>query len=73
VYSNYYDAAESDLTAASSSRSPASPKTSATEISPGPKQVQPATALLVIFALLAIIFESALLLRNANRWGMRHV
>lgn len=73
VYSNYYDATESDLSADASSRSSQTTKTNAVTNARGPKQVQPVSALLVIFATLAIIFESALLLRNANRWGMRHV
>jgi len=74
VYANYYDAFESDLTALSAPSTP-EPKTPApgTQTAVAPAQVQPLAALLVIFALIAIIVESGLLLRNANRWGMRHV
>ena len=74
VYANYYDAFESDLTALAAPSTP-QPKTSArdTQLASIPKQVQPLAALLVIFAVIAIIVESGLLMRKANRWGMRHV
>jgi hypothetical protein len=74
VYANYYDAFESDLTALTAPATP-QPKTSArnTQMASTPKQVQPLAALLVIFALIALVVESGLLMRNANRWGMRHV
>jgi hypothetical protein len=38
-----------------------------------PKQVQPLSAVLIALALLAILVESGLLLRSANRWRMGHV
>jgi hypothetical protein len=74
VYANYYDAFESDLTALAAPSTPA-PKKSAPEAESvsAPKQVQPLSALLIAFAVIAILLESGLLMRNANRWGMRHV
>lgn len=74
VYANYYDAFESDLTALAAPSSPA-PKKAApgAESVSAPKQVQPLSMLLIIFAVIAIVLESGLLMRNANRWGMRHV
>jgi von Willebrand factor type A domain len=74
VYANYYDASESDLTASAAPASPIRMK-SASEATSGsaPKQVQPLSALLIVVAVIAILLESALLLRNANRGGMRHV
>jgi hypothetical protein len=74
VYANYYDASESDLTAIAAPASPSPMKSaSAVESASAPKQVQPLSALLVVLALIGILVESALLLRNARRWGMRHV
>ena len=74
IYANYYDASESDLTAIASSPSPTPAKSaSAVESASAPKQVQPLSALLIVLAVIAILLESVLLLRNANRWGMRHV
>jgi len=74
VYANYYDASESDLTALASSSSPQPRKASAvTESVSAPEHVQPLSALMLALALIAILVESALLLRTANRWGMRHV
>jgi len=74
IYANYYDAFESDLTALAAPSSPA-PKKAAhgAESVSAPKQVQPLSMLLIIFAVIAIVLESGLLMRNANRWGMRHV
>jgi len=74
VYANYFDAFESDLTALAAPATP-QPKTSArgTQMASTPKQVQPLAALLIILAVIAIVVESGLLMRNANRWGMRHV
>ncbi len=74
VYANYYDAFESDLTAIAAPAPPL-PMTSAgaAESQSALRQVRPLFALLIVFALIAILLESALLLRHANRWGMRHV
>ncbi len=74
AYANYYDAAESDLTTIATPASATPVKSaSALESLPAPRQMQPLTALLVAFAVIAILLESALLLRNSRRWGMRHV
>jgi len=74
IYANYYDASESDLTAIDAAALPtASNPARATESVSAPKQVQPLSMLLIVLAVIAILLESALLLRNANRWGMRHV
>ncbi len=40
---------------------------------PRSSRCRPLSAILIILALVAIVLESALLLRTANRWGMRHV
>lgn len=74
LYANYYDASESDLTAIAAPASPTPMKSaSAAEPVSAPRQVQPLSALLIVLAVIAILLESALLLRNASRWGMRHV
>jgi hypothetical protein len=74
LYANYYDASESDLTAIAAPPSPTPMKSaSADEPVAAPRQVQPLSALLIVFAVIAILLESALLLRTAGRWGMRHV
>ncbi|HSR57919.1 MAG TPA: hypothetical protein VLL57_07000, partial [Candidatus Binataceae bacterium] len=74
LYANYYDASESDLTAISERPPPAPASPAAPAATPvGPQQVRPLTAILLIAALLAMVLESALLLRHADRWGMRHV
>ncbi|HVN30063.1 MAG TPA: VWA domain-containing protein [Candidatus Binataceae bacterium] len=73
VYANYYDASESDLLMLATPSTP-EPKTSATAQSPAiPRQIQPLSAALLALALIVLILESVLLLRTANRWGMRHV
>jgi len=73
VYANYYDVSESDLTAIEAPASPAMRSASAADSVAAPRQVRPLSALLIVFAIIAILLESALLLRTAKRWGMRHV
>ncbi len=73
VYANYYDATESDLTAIAAPPSPATAPIRAAESVASPRHVQPLSALLIVFAVIAILLESVWLLRTANRWGMRHV
>ncbi len=74
VYANYYDASESDLTALAAPPSSAPMKSaSAVESVSSPQQVQPLSALLIVLAVIAILLESALLLRTASRWRMGHV
>lgn len=73
VYANYYDAGESDLIALATPSTPTTTSATEAQSATAPKQVQPMAALLIVFAVIAILLESALLLRTANRWGMRHV
>ena len=73
VVANYYDAAESDL-AAVPAPPPAQAAPRATDASAyGEVRVAPATMLLVVLALLFILAESALIVRQASRWRVRHV
>jgi hypothetical protein len=74
ILANYYDATESDLGAkpAALATAPAE-KTSATAGSESAKEVHPLVFLLVALALLALMVESAMLIRHAALWGMRHV
>jgi len=74
VLANYYDASESDLSAAPALASNASRGAApATTRAPIPRQVRPLALLLMALALAAMVIESALLIRHASRWGMRHV
>ena len=76
IYANYYDAGESDLTAAAparvSSKPAASAETSPANI-PAGTRVEPIAAWLVALALLAMLVESALLTRKAMRWRVGNV
>ncbi len=74
VLANYYDAAESDLIAPPSvaSNQGRVALRAATD-APIARQVRPLGILLIALALAAMVIESALLLRHASRWGMRHV
>jgi hypothetical protein len=74
IFANYYDATESDLGAkpASEASAPIEKASSATD-SATPREVHPLVFLLVALALLALMVESAILIRHATRWGMRHV
>jgi len=74
VFANYYDATESDLGAkpAAEASAPIEKASSATD-SATPREVHPLVFLLVALALLALMTESAILIRHATRWGMRHV
>jgi hypothetical protein len=72
VYANYYDAAESDLTAplaasASSFPSPMGPQ------GPSRLSVRPIAMPLVALALIALLGESILLALRATRWRVSHV
>jgi hypothetical protein len=74
VLANYYDAAESDLSAKPQPESSAPAQPSALASNPeSAKQVQPLAFILIALALLALMIESAMLIRHARRWGMRHV
>ena len=74
VLANYYDASESDLgvTAAPEVSAPvehaAAPSTPQTA-----REVRPLAITLIALALLALMIESAILVRHATRWGMRNV
>lgn len=74
IFANYYDATESDLAAkpAAEASAPIEKASSAAD-SATPRVVHPLVFLLVALALLALMVESAMLIRHAARWGMRHV
>jgi len=75
IYANYYDAGESDLSApaAPESSTPAAPPTASASGTPAVARVKPIAIWLVALALLAMLFESALLTRKAMRWRARDV
>ena len=74
VLANYYDADESDLSAKPPAEASApAERAAATSNGATPRQVQPLVFLLIALALIALMIESGLLVRHANRWGMRHV
>lgn len=75
IYANYYDAGESDLSApaAPESPTPAIPPTASASGTPAVARVRPTATWLVALALLAMLFESALLTRKAMRWRARDV
>jgi hypothetical protein len=72
VFANYYDAAESDIAVRRVASSPAATAARA-ESAPAPKRATPLALALVALAFAALVAESALLLRHAARWGLRHV
>ena len=74
VLANYYDAAESDLGAKPQADAGTQMEKAAAASSAQPvRQVQPLVFILLALALLALSIESAMLIRHAGRWGMRHV
>jgi hypothetical protein len=76
IYANYYDAGESDLSAALAAPSPsaqAAPETASVAAPAAATRVKPIAMLLVAFALGAMMLESALLARKAMRWRVRDV
>ncbi len=74
VLANYYDAAESDIGAKPQAEASAPAEKVAAASNPqSARQVQPLVFILIAFALLALMIESALLIGHAGRWGMRHV
>ncbi len=70
IYANYFDAAESDLSAALPAASPqaAGATETAFAAAPGPIQLTPLSPWLIALALAAMLWESALLARRALRW-----
>jgi hypothetical protein len=74
VLANYYDADESDLSAKPPVEATApADRVSGASNGATPRQVQPLVLLLIGLALIALMIESVMLVRHANRWGMRHV
>jgi hypothetical protein len=76
IYANYYDAGESDISAAPPPPASPAPAVSAlaSELAaPAATQVKPIAMWLVALALLAMLLESALLTRKAMRWRARDV
>lgn len=72
VLANYYDAAESDVTAPTVSKRGQELRPRATT-SAAPRVVRPLTTILVAMVLIAMLAESILLARKAPRWGIGHV
>jgi aerotolerance regulator-like protein/VWA domain-containing protein len=76
IYANYYDAGESDLTAAApppASATPAASGAASVANLPGATRVKPIASWLIALALLAMLVESALLTRKAMRWRVGDV
>jgi hypothetical protein len=74
VLANYYDAEESDLSAKPPVEASArSERASGASNGATPRQVQPLVFLLIALALIALMVESVMLVRHANRWGAGHV
>ena len=76
IYANYYDAGESDISAAPrplASPAPAVPGAALELVAPATTQVRPIAMWLVALALVAMLLESALLTRKAMRWRARDV
>ncbi|MGH7917425.1 MAG: vWA domain-containing protein [Candidatus Binataceae bacterium] len=71
VYSNYYDAAESDLSGASVKTMKPPPKSSVAFGSAG--HAEPISGVLIALALAFLLLESALMARHSARFGVRHV
>lgn len=76
IYANYYDAGESDLSAAPPtpvSSATAAPATAPAVPAAGAVQAMPIAWWLIFFALAVMLSESALLTRKAMRWRTRDV
>jgi len=76
IYANYYDAGESDISAAppaSASSATAPTGTAAAVVTAAAIQVMPIAPWLIFLALAAMLLESALLTRKAMRWRTRDV
>ena len=76
IYANYYDAGESDISAAvpaAAAAGGAAPAARAPAVVSASAQITPIATWLVALALLAMLIESALLTRKALRWRVRDV
>ncbi len=75
IYANYYDAGESDLSAAPPAPAPSAPATpaAALAVAAAAARVKPIAPWLIAFALGAMLLEAALLTRTAMRWRARDV
>ncbi len=76
IYANYYDAGESDISAAPpapASSATAAPAKASAVATAAAVQVMPIAPWLIFFALAAMLLESALLTRKAMRWRARDV
>ncbi|MGH8013970.1 MAG: hypothetical protein ACREQ4_15890, partial [Candidatus Binataceae bacterium] len=71
VYSNYYDAAESDLSTAPIKAAKAPPQSSVA--TRGESHAEPIGGILIALALALLLLESALMVRHSARFGVRHV
>jgi hypothetical protein len=72
IFANYYDAAESDLTAPGPAQDHDHETTSKTSLR-SEIHVEPAALVLIAVALFFLLAESVLLARRASLWGARHV
>jgi len=72
VFANYFDAAESDLNAASPAAPETARRTPAGAMAAGPAGLRPLEAILLGLALAVFLIESALILRDAAGWRWRH-
>ena len=76
IYANYYDAGESDLSAAPpapASSAKGAPETASAMAVRAATEVKPIATWLLALALIAMLVESALLTRKAMRWRVRDV
>jgi von Willebrand factor type A domain/Aerotolerance regulator N-terminal len=76
VYANYYDAGESDISAAPptpAAAAPGAPAPASSVAATAAVRVKPIALWLVALALVAMLLESALLTRKAMRWRARDV
>lgn len=75
IYANYYDAGESDLSAALRAPAPSAPAAPGMALAAAAAvtQVKPIAPWLIGFALAAMLLEAALLTRKAMRWRARDV
>ncbi len=68
VYTNYYDASESNLAAVAPATAAEAPVVSAPAPAGAPREVKPLAMLLIGLAMMALLAESVILLGHARRW-----